>query len=38
MAGEDSSVQSVVPSRPCQSLLMNLAIIKGEGSAERGLK
>lgn len=38
MAGEDNSVQSAVPSRPCRSLLMNLAIIKGEGSAERGFR
>lgn len=37
-AGEDSSVQSPLPLRPRRSLLMNFAIIKGERSAERGLK
>lgn len=38
-AREDSSIQSALPLRlDCRSLLMNLALIKGEGSAERGLK
>lgn len=35
MAGEDCSVQSAFPLRLRWSLLMNLAIIKGEESAER---
>lgn len=37
-AREDSAVQSALPLRLRRPLLMNLAVIKGEGSAERGLK
>lgn len=38
MAGEDSVVQSTLPLRPFCCLLLNSAMIRGEGFAENGFK